>query len=202
MKKIVFCALAEFAAWIAFGGVAWYSEEINAILAKMPEKYYTKLNATLWGGFTGGIWLPPYAKVNTQTGKIEVSSTQSFSVTSYAVLNDFGDYDTEASEYNFLEFCGVYVVDEFGQGYTIYDDIMASFYHEYEEKNFAEAIAAFNSLESAFVMWKNDAVSASTPIDADVGKLAELTKEIDESLGKAKEEIQNAVNDTKATAEK
>lgn len=202
MKKIVFCALAAFAAQFAFGGVAWYSEEINAILAKMPKKYYTKLNATLWGTFPGGIWVPPYATVNTLTGKIEVQSTQSFKVTSFAVLNDFGDYDTEASEYNFLEVCGEYVTDEFGQGYTIYDDIMASFYHEYEEKNFAEAIAAFNSLESAFVMWKNDVISQTTEIGADVSKITELTKEIDESLGKAKDEIKKAVDDTKAAAEK
>ena len=202
MKKIVFCAMASFAAHLAFGGYAWYSEEINAILAKMPDKYYTKVNATLYGFFHGEIWSPPYAVYDSTTGKFYITDGSSFNVTSYATLNEYGKYDTEKSLYSFFDNCGQYVQDEFGSEYIIYDDNMASFYAEYQASNMAVAREAFNSLESAFVMWKNDAVSASTPIGADVGKLAELTKEIDKSLGKAKDEIKNAVDDTKAAAEK
>ena len=202
MKKIVFCALAAFAAHFAFGGYAWYSEEINAILAKMPAKYYTKVNATLYGFFHGEIWSPPYAVYDSTTGKFYITDGSSFNVTSYATLNEYGKYDTEKSLYSFFDNCGQYVQDEFGSEYTIYDDNMASFYAEYQASNMAVAREAFNSLESAFVMWKNDAVSASTPIGADVGKLAELTKEIDNSLGKAKDEIKKAIDDTKAAAEK
>lgn len=202
MKKIVFCAMASFAAHLAFGGYAWYSEEINAILAKMPAKYYTKVNATLYGFFHGGIWSPPYAVYDSTTDKFYITDGSSFNVTSYATLNEYGKYDTEKSLYSFFDNCGQYVQDEFGSEYTIYDDNMASFYAEYQASNMAVAREAFNSLESAFVMWKNDAVSASIPIGADVGKLAELTKEIDKSLGKAKDEIKKAVDDTKAAAEK
>ena len=202
MKKIVFCAMASFAAHFAFGGYAWYSEEINAILAKMPDKYYTKVNATLYGFFHGEIWSPPYAVYDSTTGKFYITDGSSFNVTSYATLNEYGKYDTEKSLYSFFDNCGQYVQDEFGSEYTIYDDNMASFYAEYQASNMAVAREAFNSLESAFVMWKNDAVSASTQIGADVGKLAELTKEIDNSLGKAKDEIKKAVDDTKAAAEK
>ena len=202
MKRIVFCVLAAFAAHFAFGGYAWFSEEINAILAKMPAKYYTKVNATLYGFFHGEIWSPPYAVYDSTTGKFYITDGSSFNVTSYATLNEYGKYDTEKSLYSFFDNCGQYVQDEFGSEYTIYDDNMASFYAEYQASNMAVAREAFNSLESAFVMWKNDAVSASTPIGADVGKLAELTKEIDKSLGKAKDEIRKAVDDTKAAAEK
>lgn len=202
MKKIVFCALASFAAHFAFGGYAWYSEEINAILAKMPEKYYTKVNATLYGHFKDEIWSPPYAIYNSTTGKFLITNHASFNVTSYATLNEYGKYDTYNSLESFIDNCGQYVIDEFGNKYTIYDDNVASFYAEYEASNMAVAREAFNALESAFVMWKNDAVSASTQIGADVGKLAELTKEIDNSLGKAKDEIKKAVDDTKAAAEK
>lgn len=202
MKRIVFCVLAAFAAHFAFGGYAWFSEEINAILAKMPAKYYTKVNATLYGFFHGEIWSPPYAVYDSTTGKFYITDGSSFNVTSYATLNEYGKYDTEKSLYSFFDNCGQYVQDEFGSKYTIYDDNMASFYAEYQASNMAVAREAFNSLESAFVMWKNDAVSASTPIGADVGKLAELTKEIDNSLGKAKNEIKKAVDDTKAAAEK
>lgn len=202
MKKIVFCAMASFAAHFAFGGYAWYSEEINAILAKMPAKYYTKVNATLYGFFHGEIWSPPYAVYDSTTGKFYITDGSSFNVTSYATLNEYGKYDTGKSLYSFFDNCGQYVQDEFGNEYTIHDDNMASFYVEYQASNMAVAREAFNSLESAFVMWKNDAVSASTSIGADVEKLAELTKEIDNSLGKAKDEIKKAVNDTKAAAEK
>lgn len=202
MKKIVFCALASFAAHFAFGGYAWYSEEINAILAKMPDKYYTKVNAMLYGFFHGEIWSPPYAVYDSTTGKFYITDGSSFNVTSYATLNEYGKYDIEKSLYSFFDNCGQYVQDEFGSEYTIYDDNMASFYAEYQASNMAVAREAFNSLESAFLMWKNDAVSASTPIGSDVGKLAELTKEIDNSLGKAKNEIKKAVDDTKAAAEK
>ena len=202
MKKIVFCALASFAAHFAFGGYAWYSEEINAILANMPAKYYTKVNAKLYGFFHGKIWSPPYAVYDSTTGKFYITDGSSFYVTSYATLNEYGKYDIEKSLYSFYDNCGQYVQDEFGNEYIIYDDNMASFYAEYQASNMAVAREAFNSLESAFVMWKNDAVSASTQIGADVGKLAELTKEIDNSLVKAKDEIKKAVDDTKAAAEK
>ena len=202
MKRFVFLAMAAFSAHFAFGGYAWYSEEINAILAKMPDKYYKKVNATLYGFFHGEIWSPPYAVYDSTTGKFYITDGSSFNVTSYATLNEYGKYNTKKSLESFFENCGKYVIDEFGSEYTIYDDNMASFYAEYEASNMAVAREAFNSLESAFVMWKNDAVSASTSIGADIGKLAELTKEIDKSLGKAKDEIKNAVDDTKAAAEK
>lgn len=202
MKKIVFCALAAFAEHFAFGGYAWYSEEINAILAKMPEKYYTKVNATLYGFFYGEIWSPPYAVYDSTTGKFHITNGSSFNVTSYATLNDYGKYDTGKSLDSFFENCGQYVKDEFGSEYTIYDDNMASFYAEYEASNMTAAREAFNSLEAAFTMWKQDVISQTTDIGADVSKIAELTKEIDESLEKAKGEIQNAVDDTKATADR
>ena len=202
MKKIVFCALASFAAHLAFGGYAWYSEEINAILAKMPAKYYTKVNATLYGFFYKEIWSPPYAVYDSTTGKFYITDGSSFNVTSYATLNEYGKYNTKESLDSFFENCGKYVIDEFGSKYTIYDDNMASFYAEYEASNMAVAREAFNSLESSFVMWKNDVISKTTEIGVDVSKITELTKEIDESLGKAKDEIKKAVDDTKAAAEK
>ena len=202
MKKIVFCALAAFAAHFAFGAYAWYSQEINAILAKMPDKYYTKVNATLYGFFHGEIWSPPYAVYDSTTGKFYITDGSSFNVTSYATLNEYGKYDTEKSLYSFFDNCGQYVQDEFGSEYTIYDDNMASFYAEYQASNMAVAREAFNSLESSFLMWKNDVISQTTEIGADVSKITELTKEIDESLGNAKNEIKKAVDDTKAAAEK
>ena len=202
MKKIVFCALASFAAHFASGGYAWYSEEINAILAKMPKKYYTKVNATLYGFFHGEIWSPPYAVYDSTTGKFYITDSSSFNVTSYATLNGYGKYNTKKSLDSFFENCGKYVIDEFGSEYTIYDDNMASFYAEYEASNMAVAREAFNSLESSFVMWKNDVISKTTEIGADVSKITKLTKEIDKSLGKAKDEIKKAVDDTKAAAKK
>ena len=202
MKKIVFCALASFAAHFASGGYAWYSEEINAILAKMPKKYYTMVNATLYGFFHGEIWSPPYAVYDSTTGKFYITDSSSFNVTSYATLNGYGKYNTKKSLDSFFENCGKYVIDEFGSEYTIYDDNMASFYAEYEASNMAVAREAFNSLESSFVMWKNDVISKTTEIGADVSKITKLTKEIDKSLGKAKDEIKKAVDDTKAAAKK
>lgn len=202
MKKIVFCALAAFAAQFAFCGYAWFSQEINGILAKMPAKYYTKVNATLYGFFHGEIWSPPYAVYDSTTGKFYITDGSAFTVTSYATLNNYGKYDTEKSLDSFFENCGKYVQDEFGGEYTIYDDNMASFYAEYEESNMTVAREAFDSLEAAFTMWKNDVISQTTGIGVDVSKIAELTKEIDESLSKAKDEIKKSVDDTKAAAEK
>ena len=202
MKKIVFCALAAFAAQFAFCGYAWFSQEINGILAKMPAKYYTKVNATLYGFFHGEIWSPPYAVYDSTTGKFYITDGSAFTVTSYETLNNYGKYDTEKSLDSFFENCGKYVQDEFGGEYTIYDDNMASFYAEYEESNMTVAREAFDSLEAAFTMWKNDVISQTTGIGVDVSKIAELTKEIDESLSKAKDEIKKSVDDTKAAAEK
>ena len=202
MKKIVFCALAAFAAQFAFGGYAWFSQEINGILAKMPAKYYTKVNATLYGFFHGEIWSPPYAVYDSTTGKFYITDGSAFTVTSYETLNNYGKYDTEKSLDSFFENCGKYVQDEFGGEYTIYDDNMASFYAEYQESNMTVAREAFDSLEAAFTMWKNDVISQTTGIGVDVSKIAELTKEIDESLSKAKDEIKKSVDDTKVAAEK
>ena len=123
-------------------------------------------------------------------------------MTSYATLNEYGKYDTEKSFYSFFDNCGQYVQDEFGSEYTIWNDNMAIFYSEYEELNMTVARKSFDSLEDAFTMWKQDVISQTTDIGADVSKIAELTKEIDESLGKAKDEIKKAVDDTKAAAEK
>ena len=202
MRKIAFCLMAALAAQFAFGGYAWYSREINAILAKMPEKYYTKVNAELWGFFAGGIWSPPYAVYDSMTGEFTTLNGSSFKVTSYATLNEYGKYDTGKSLENFIEMCGKIVIDEFGDSYTIYDDNIAGFYSKYEGYNISAVREAFNSLEAAFALWKQDVVSSTTEIRTDVSKIAELTKEIGESLGKAKEEIKQAVDDTKKTADK
>lgn len=202
MKRIVFCALAAFAAHFAFGGYAWYSREINAILAKLPERYYNKLNVKLYGIFSGSIWTPPFAKLNPNTFEFEISDSDVLNVTSYAELNNYGMYDPALSKDAFEETCVITLTDEFGQPYQYYDTAAALFFEEYESKNFATAKTAIDYLMSAFAQWGNDKISETTTIDVDVEKFASDIHEMSESLGKAKDEIKKAVDDTKAAAEK
>ena len=202
MKRVVFCALAAFAAHVAFGGYAWYSREINAILAKLPERYYNKLNVNLYGIFSGSLWSPPFAKLNPNTFEFEISDSDVLNVTSYAELNNYGMYDPGLSKDSFKETCVITLTDEFGQPYPYYDTSAALFFEEYESENFATAKTAIDYLRTAFTQWGNDKISETTTIDVDVKKFASDVHEMIESLGKAKDEIKKAVDDTKASADK
>ena len=202
MKKIVFCALAAFSAQFVFGGYAWYSREINAILAKLPERYYNKLNVKLYGIFSGSLWSPPLAKLNPNTFEFEIIDSDVLNVTSYAELNDYGMYDPALSKDAFKENCSIVLTDEFGQPYLYYDTYATLFFEEYESKNFATAKTAIDYLMTAFTQWGNDKISETTTIDVDVKKFASDVHEMSESLGKAKDEIKKAVDDTKAAADK
>lgn len=202
MKKIVFCALAAFSAQFVFGGYAWYSREINAILAKLPERYYNKLNVKLYGIFSGSLWSPPLAKLNPNTFEFEIIDSDVLNVTSYAELNDYGMYDPALSKDAFKENCSIVLTDEFDQPYPYYDTYAALFFEEYESKNFATAKTAIDYLMTAFTQWGNDKISETATIGVDVEKFASDIHEMSESLGKAKDEINKAVDDTKAAAEK
>lgn len=203
MKKIVFCALAAFAAHISFcAGMAWYSPAVNAMIRALDRSgySYSQPSVTLYGSFSATIWEPPTAKYDSMTGLFTPHGSPQI-VTSYHDLNEYGKYYTDASVENFFLNCGAYVKDEFNTPYLVYDNNVASFYALYEKKNFEAVRSAFATLEGVYTEWGKQQIANTTELGYDTEKFAELSKEIDKNLKDAQEEINNAIEASKELAD-
>lgn len=205
MKKIAFIIVATFAAQIAFG--RWYSEVYNNILADLGEKYFaTPFAVELYGFFNGKIWTPPYATLNPITWEFEADNIEGNSVivTRFADLNNRGKYDYDLSLNSFKDNCAVYLSDEFGQPYTVYDDNFAgAFFKEYESKNYnAARTALMDLLNDAVTKWGKDGITGTmTQAGQGVQELVEKTKKISEELKDESDKVKEAIDKTKQTAE-
>lgn len=205
MKKIAFIIVATFAAQIAFG--RWYSDVYNNILADLGEKYFaTPFAVELYGFFNGNIWTPPYATLNPITWEFEADNIEGNSVivTRFADLNNRGKYDYDLSLNNFKDKCAVYLSDEFGQPYTMYDDNFAgAFFKEYESKNYnAARTALMDLLNDAVTKWGKDGITGTmTQAGQDVQELVEKTKKMSEELKDESDKVKEAIDKTKQTAE-
>lgn len=194
-----------FAAQFAHGGYAWYSPAIRRVVEKLATDKDFKVtppNVTLYGSFTGIVWAPPTAKYDSLTGTFTRDNDTSNIVDNYYDLNEYGKYDIQASLENFLANCGYYLTDEFGLSYYFYDDNTAAFYKTYEEKNFTAVRAAFENLNAIFQEWSSWNVEKTAALGVDASAFAQMVKDIDESLGEAKEQIAQATADAKALADK
>ena len=205
MKKIALIIVATFAAQIAFG--RWYSDVYNNIIADLGEKYFaTPFAVELYGFFNGKIWTPPYATLNPITWEFEADNIEGNSVivTRFADLNNRGKYDYDMSLNNFKDKCSVYLSDEFGQPYTVYDDNFAgSFFKEYESKNYnAARTALMDLLNDAVTKWGKDGITGTmTQAGQGVQELVEKTKKISEELKDESDKVKEAIDKTKQTAE-
>ena len=205
MKKIALIIVATFAAQIAFG--RWYSDVYNNILADLGEKYFaTPFAVELYGFFNGKIWTPPYATLNPITWEFEADNIEGNSVivTRFADLNNRGKYDYDLSLNNFKDKCAVYLSDEFGQPYTVYDDNFAgAFFKEYESKNYnAARTALMDLLNDAVTKWGKDGITGTmTQAGQGVQELVEKTKKMSEELKDESDKVKEAIDKTKQTAE-
>ena len=192
MKKIVFCAMASFAAHLAFGGYAWYSKEINAILARadFPTKY-RKLDTPvkLYGSFSGNYWTPPNATVDSMTGAVEIKNNTVITVSDFFTLNNYGKYDPSISVGHYADNCKEYLTDEFGQKYLYYSEEVAEFYTKYESLNITAVANAFDQLKAKFSLYVSSIRTQTEGQAYDASKLAEKIKEIDSALDSASEQI-------------
>lgn len=205
MKKIFFCLFVFAFADASFGGYAWYSPAIRVVIEKLATAKSLNVscpNVSLYGSFSGIIWNPPLATYNSITGKFTVENNQTFVVDNYNDLNNLGKYDAAASIEDFYSRCGEYVVDEFGLSYFIYDDNIAQFYSLYEQKNFSAVKEAFEGLNAIYTQWSESNMNATMSLGVDASEFAQMAKDMDESLAKAKDEIRNAVESARAEAEK
>ena len=205
MKKIAFIIVATFAAQIAFG--RWYSDVYNNILADLGEKYFaTPFAVELYGFFNGKIWTPPYATLNPITWEFEADNIEGNSVivTRFADLNNRGKYDYDLSLNNFKDKCAVYLSDEFGQPYTVYDDNFAgAFFKEYESKNYnAARTALMDLLNDAVTKWGKDRITGTmTQAGQGVKELVEKTNKMSQELKDESDKVKEAIDKTKQTAE-
>lgn len=205
MKKIALIIVATFATQIAFG--RWYSDVYNNILAELGEKYFaTPFAVELYGFFNGKIWTPPYATLNPITWEFEADNIEGNSVivTRFADLNNRGKYDYDLSLNNFKDKCAVYLSDEFGQPYTMYDDNFAgAFFKEYESKNYnAARTALMDLLNDAVTKWGKDGITGTmTQAGQGVQELVEKTKKMSEELKDESDKVKEAIDKTKQTAE-
>lgn len=192
MKKIVFCALAVFAAHFAFGAYAWYSQEINAILARadFPKKYRTlDTPVKLYGSFSGNYWTPPNATVDSMTGTVEVKNNTVITVSDFFKLNNYGQYDPSISVGHYEDNCKEYLTDEFGQKYWYYSEEVAAFYTKYESLNITAVANAFDQLKAKFSLYVSSIRTQTEGQAYDASQLAEKIKEIDSALDSASEQI-------------
>lgn len=205
MKKIALIIVATFASHIAFG--RWYSDVYNNILAQLGEKYFaTPFAVELYGFFIGKIWTPPYATLNPITWEFEADNIEGNSVivTRFADLNNRGKYDYDLSLNSFKDNCAVYLSDEFGQPYTVYDDNFAgAFFKEYESKNYnAARTALMDLLNDAVTKWGKDGITGTmTQAGQGVQELVEKTKKMSEELKDESDKVKEAIDKTKQTAE-
>ena len=192
MKRIVFCALAAFAAHFAFGAYAWYSREINAILARpdFPKKYRTlDTPVKLYGSFSGNYWTPPNATVDSMTGAVEIKNNTVTTVSDFLTLNNYGKYDPSISVGHYADNCKEYLTDEFGQKYWYYSEEVAAFYTKYESLNITAVANAFDQLKAKFSLYVSSIRTQTEGQAYDASKLAEKIKEIDSALDSASEQI-------------
>ena len=205
MKKIALIIVATFATQIAFG--RWYSDVYNNILADLGEKYFaTPFAVELYGFFNGKIWTPPYATLNPITWEFEADNIEGNSVivTQFADLNNRGKYDYDLSLNNFKDKCAVYLSDEFGQPYTVYDDNFAgAFFKEYESKNYnAARTALMDLLNDAVTKWGKDGITGTmTQAGQGVQELVKKTNKISQELKDESDKVKEAIDKTKQTAE-
>ena len=192
MKRIVFCAMAAFAAHFAFGAYAWFSNEINAILARadFPKKYRTlDTPVKLYGRFSGNYWTPPNATVDSMTGAVEIKNNTVTTVSDFFTLNNYGKYDPSISVGHYADNCKEYLTDEFGQKYWYYSEEVAEFYTQYESLNITAAANAFDQLKAKFSLYVSSIRTQTEGQAYDASKLAEKIKEIDSALDSASEQI-------------
>ena len=192
MKRIVFCALAAFAAHFAFGAYAWYSREINAILARadFPKKYRTlDTPVKLYGSFSGNYWTPPNATVDSMTGAVKIKNNTVITVSDFLTLNNYGKYDSSISVGHYADNCKEYLTDEFGQKYWYYSEEVAEFYTNYESLNITAVANAFDQLKAKFSLYVSSIRTQTEGQAYDASKLAEKIKEIDSALDSASEQI-------------
>ena len=192
MKKIVFCAMTALAAHFAFGAYAWFSREINAILARadFPKKYRTiDTPVKLYGSFSGNYWTPPNATVNSMTGAVEIKNNTVITVTDFLTLNNYGKYDPSISVGHYEDNCKEYLTDEFGQKYSYYSEEVAAFYTQYESLNITAVVNAFDQLKAKFSLYVSSIRTQTEGQAYDASKLAEKIKEIDSALDSASEQI-------------
>lgn len=192
MKRIVFCAMAAFAAHFAFGAYAWFSKEINAILARadLPKKYRTlDTPVKLYGSFSGNYWTPPNATVDSMTGAVEIKNNTVTTVSDFFTLNNYGQYDPSISVGHYADNCKEYLTDEFGQKYWYYSEEVAAFYTKYESLNITAVANAFDQLKAKFSLYVSSIRTQTEGQAYDASKLAEKIKEIDSALDSASEQI-------------
>lgn len=192
MKRIMFCMLAAFAAHFAFGAYAWYSREINAILARadFPKKYRTlDTPVKLYGSFSGNYWTPPHATVDSMTGAVKIKNNTVTTVSDFFKLNNYGMYDPSISVGHYADNCKEYLTDEFGQKYWYYSEEVAAFYTQYESLNITAAANAFDQLKAKFSLYISSIRTQTEGQAYDASKLAEKIKEIDSALDSASEQI-------------
>ena len=192
MKKIVFCAMTALAAHFAFGAYAWFSREINAILARadFPKKYRTlDTPVKLYGSFSDNYWTPPNATVNSMTGAVEIKNNTVITVSDFLTLNNYGKYDPSISVGHYEDNCKEYLTDEFGQKYSYYSEEVAAFYTNYESLNITAVANAFDQLKAKFSLYVSSIRTQTEGQAYDASKLAEKIKEIDSALDSASEQI-------------
>ena len=192
MKRIVFCAMAAFAAHFAFGAYAWFSKEINAILARadFPKEYRTiDTPVKLYGSFSGNYWTPPNATVDSMTGAVEIKNNTVITVSDFFTLNNYGQYDPSISVGHYADNCKEYLTDEFGQKYWYYSEEVAAFYTKYESLNITAVANAFDQLKAKFSLYVSSIRTQTEGQAYDASKLAEKIKEIDSALDSASEQI-------------
>ena len=193
MKRIVFCALVAFAAHFAFGAAyAWFSKEINAILARadFPKKYRTlDTPVKLYGSFSDNYWTPPNATVDSMTGDVKIKNNTVITVTDFFTLNNYGQYDPSISVGHYADNCKDYLTDEFGQEYWYYSEEVAAFYTQYESLNITAVANAFDQLKAKFSLYVSSIRTQTEGQAYDASKLAEKIKEIDSALDSASEQI-------------
>ena len=192
MKKIVFCAMTSLAAHFAFGAYAWFSKEINAILARadFPKKYRTlDTPVKLYGSFSDNYWTPPNATVDSMTGAVEIKNNTVITVTDFFTLNNYGQYDPSISVGHYEDNCKEYLTDEFGQKYSYYSEEVAAFYTKYESLNISAVANAFDQLKAKFSLYVSSIRTQTEGQAYDASKLAEKIKEIDSALDSASEQI-------------
>ena len=192
MKKIVFCAMTALAAHFAFGAYAWFSKEINAILARadFPKKYRTiDTPVKLYGSFSGNYWTPPNATVDSMTGAVEIKNNTVITVSDFFTLNNYGQYDPSISVGHYADNCKEYLTDEFGQNYLYYSEEVAAFYTKYESLNITAVANAFDHLKAKFSLYVSSIRTQTEGQAYDASKLAEKIKEIDSALDSASEQI-------------
>ena len=192
MKKIVFCAMTALVAHFAFGAYAWFSKEINAILARadFPKKYRTlDTPVKLYGSFSGNYWTPPNATVDSMTGAVEIKNNTVVTVSDFFTLNNYGKYDPSISVGHYADNCKEYLTDEFGQEYLYYSEEIAAFYTKYESLNITAVANAFDQLKAKFSLYVSSIRTQTEGQAYDASKLAEKIKEIDSALDSASEQI-------------